>query len=72
MPNVSIVVVMVQSLAVGVRASGMSQLSRRYQKAMSSSPSPTTTSPMTAPLRKAMRKPPLSDVRAAWAVRAEA
>ena len=66
------VVVMMQSLAVGKLPSGMTALSRRYQKEMSSNPSPTTTSPITAPLRKAMRKPPLSEVRAAWAVRAEA
>ena len=72
MPKVSIVVVTRQSLAPGAVPSGRTALSSRYQKEMSSSPRPTTTSPMTAPLRKAMRSPPLSDVRAAWAVRAEA
>ena len=39
---------------------------------MSSSPRPTTTNPMTAPLRNAMRKPLFSPSRAAFAVRAEA
>ena len=73
MPKVSIVVVMMQSLAVGDMASaGITALSNRYQKEMSSSPSPTTTSPMTAPLRKAMRSPAFSELRAALAVRAEA
>ena len=43
-----------------------------YQNDMSSSPSPTTTRPMTAPLRKATFNPRSSDCRAAFAVRAEA
>ena len=73
MPKVSMVVVIMHSLAVGALASeGMKASSRRYQKEMSRSPRPTTTSPITAPLRNAMRKPLLSDSRAALAVRAEA
>ena len=73
MPKVSIVVVMTHSLCVGVSASaGITAFSSRYQKEMSSSPRPTTTSPITAPLRKAMRRPPFSEPRAALAVRAEA
>ena len=39
---------------------------------MSSSPSPTTTSPMTAPLRNATVSPPFRDVLAAFAVLADA
>ena len=73
MPKVSMVVVIMVSLWVGFRASsGMKAFSRTYQKEMSSSPRPTTTSPMTAPLRKATCNPLLSDERAALAVRAEA
>ena len=72
MPNVSMVVVMTHNLAPGRLPSGVTAFSNRYQKEMSSKPRPTTTRPITAPLRKAMRKPPLSDVRAACAVRAEA
>ena len=73
MPKVSMVVVMMQSFCVGLStSSGMTALSSRYQNEMSSSPRPTTMSPMTAPLRKATRRPLLSDSRAALAVRAEA
>ena len=72
-PKVSMVVVMTQSLEAGfIASSGMQYCSSRYQNEMSSSPRPTTTSPITAPLRNAMRSPLLSEVRAALAVRAEA
>ena len=64
---------MTHNLAVGFMASAGIHLSRRiYQKEMSNNPSPTTTSPITAPLRKAIRSPPFSELRAALAVRAEA
>ena len=73
MPKVSIVVVMIHSLCVGIRtSSGITAFSSRYQKEMSSSPRPTTTNPITAPLRKAMRRPAFSEFRAALAVRADA
>ena len=72
-PNVSIVVVIIQSFAAGLAESASITLSRRiYQKEMSNRPSPTTTSPITAPLRKATRNPRFNDIRAALAVRAEA
>ena len=47
-------------------------LRMRYQTEMSSSPKPTTVSPITAPDRKAIFRPALSELRAAFAVRAEA
>ena len=47
-------------------------LRRRNQIAMSSSPNPTTTSPMTAPLRNAICSPLLSETDAPWAVLEEA
>ena len=73
MPKVSIVVVMMVSLWVGsIVSAGIKAFSKTYQKEMSSNPRPTTTSPMTAPLRKATLKPLLSEVLAALAVRAEA
>ena len=71
MPNVSIVVVMMVSLAVEDSAS-MKWSRMRNHKDMSSNPNPTTMSPMTAPLRNAMRNPRFSEREAAWAVRAEA
>ena len=72
-PKVSMVVVMMQSLDVGFKASaGMHFSSKRYQKEMSNRPSPTTTSPMTAPLLKATLSPLFRELRAALAVRAEA
>ena len=43
-----------------------------YQKEISSSPKPTTTNPITAPLRKATRSPLFKECWAALAVRAEA
>ena len=61
-PKVSMVVVMMQSLWVGVIASaGITAFSNRYQKEISSRPRPTTTSPITAPLRKATRSPAFSE-----------
>ena len=53
---------------------GIPEAERAYLagKDISSRPSPTTTSPITAPLRKAMRKPAFNELRAAFAVRAEA
>jgi hypothetical protein len=44
----------------------------RNHMAMSMRPNPTTTRPMTAPLRKATTSPSLSDLRAPAAVRCEA
>ena len=70
MPKVSIVVVMKLILATGSRS--MHASITKYQSEMSSKPRPTTTSPMTDPLRKATRNPLLSERRAALAVRAEA
>ncbi|OAV74400.1 hypothetical protein Barb7_02105 [Bacteroidales bacterium Barb7] len=72
-PKVSIVVVIMVSLCVGSSASaGITTFNSQYQKDISSNPSPTTTSPITAPLRKATCKPLFNEVRAAFAVLAEA
>lgn len=70
MPKVSIVVVMTTSFCGPDTSTKRSRII--YQNEMSSSPSPTTTSPITAPLRKATFRPRSSDWRAALAVRAEA
>ena len=70
MPKVSIVVVMTTSFCGPVTSVKWS--STRYQNEMSRRPRPTTTSPITAPLRKATFRPRSSDCRAALAVRAEA
>ena len=70
MPKVSIVVVMTTSFC-GPAAS-TNQLRITYQNEMSSRPRPTTTRPITAPLRNATFRPRSSDCRAALAVRAEA
>ena len=47
---------------------GMTAFSNRYQKDISNRPKPTTTNPITAPLRKAIRKPAFNEFRAAKAV----
>lgn len=70
MPKVSIVVVMTTSFCGP--ATSTNDSSTTYQNEMSSRPSPTTTRPITAPLRKATFRPRSSDCRAALAVRAEA
>ena len=73
MPKVSMVVVIMHSLAESASAPGiMKWSSTRYQNEMSNRPKPTTTSPITAPLRNATRRPRASEVREALAVRAEA
>ena len=53
-------------------SAGITSFSNKYQKEMSSRPRPTTTSPITAPLRKAILNPAFSEPRAALAVRADA
>ena len=70
MPKVSIVVVMMTSFCAPEAST--KQFRTIYQSEISSSPSPTTTSPITAPLRNATRSPRSSDCCAACAVRAEA
>ena len=55
-----------------VFSSAYTALRTRNQMAMSRSPRPTTTSPITAPLRNAVFSPLSSPVRAPLAVRAEA
>ena len=52
--------------------SGAKAFNMINQNEMSINPSPTTTSPMTAPLLKAIRSAPFNDFRAALAVRDEA
>lgn len=72
-PKVSMVVVMMVSLCVAsIVSAGMQIFNNMYQNEMSSKPRPTTTNPITAPLRKATCKPLFKDDRAALAVRAEA
>ena len=71
MPKVSIVVVMTTSVCASV-ASWTKVRRIIHQMEMSSRPRPTTVSPITAPLRKAICKPPLSERIVALAVRADA
>lgn len=71
MPKVSIVVVIMVIFSAPLTLS-MKQLRMMYQMEMSRRPRPTTTRPITAPERKATRRPPLRLSRAALAVRAEA
>lgn len=67
-----VVVMMVSLCVASIASEGMQMFNSMYQNEMSSSPSPTTTNPITAPLRKATCKPLFKDDRAALAVRAEA
>ena len=69
-PNVSIVVVIYTSFWAPVASTKVSRMI--YQREMSSRPSPTTVSPITAPERKASFSPELSDLCVAFAVLAEA
>ena len=54
-----------------ITSTGITALSSRYQRRYIHRPSPTTTSPITAPLRKAMQNPHSMSYGAAFAVRAE-
>ena len=71
MPKVSMVVVMMESLCAGL-GSSTKRVRTRNQTEMSRSARPTTTRPMTAPLRNASRRPASSDWLAACATRAAA
>ena len=70
-PKVSIVVVMITILWASL-ASSIKKFKMRNHAEMSRSARPTTTSPMTAPERKATRRPLSSEWFAAHAARLEA
>ena len=57
---------------ITLNSQGANSVSSRNHMVMSSSPKPTTTSPMTAPARKATVRPLLRLSLAPWAVRLEA
>ena len=59
-------------MPVLLRSAGIKLSRMRYHTEISSKPRPTTTKPITAPLRKAIRNPLFIEARAALAVRADA